>query len=99
MTDADLLLEYRNAFEKRMKQDVGSSNCHDAALRAVYERGRRDGALLLREELSVLVAHSGATDRREWHTVGAWLYPGEGILEGKLVTDHIAGGGKVGRDD
>ena len=27
-----------------------------------------------------LASHSGKSDRREWHTVGAWLHPGERIV-------------------
>ena len=30
---------------------------------------------------SVLARHSGETDRREWHNVGTWLYPGNEIVE------------------
>lgn len=30
--------------------------------------------------IDVLASHSGKSDRREWHTVGAWLQPGERIV-------------------
>lgn len=31
----------------------------------------------------VLARHSGKTERREWHSVGTWLYPGDEIVERK----------------
>ena len=90
MTSPDLLRELRTLFFDAARRAVNRDGQDDGML-AVYERGRRDGATQQRDELSVLVAHSGATDRREWHTVGAWLYPGEAIYEGRihdtLVTD------------
>lgn len=33
--------------------------------------------LRLLGEAETLAAHSGETKRREWHNVGAWLYPGD----------------------
>ena len=83
ITDADLLRAYEQAFNQRMTAVDGiSSRCHAAGLRAVAAYA----AAQQRDELSVLVAHSGATDRREWHTVCAWLHPGEAIYEGRLLT-------------
>ena len=32
------------------------------------------------QDESVLAKHSGTTDRREWHSVSEWLYPGEEIV-------------------
>ena len=86
MTSPDLLRELRKVY--------ATSESREAALLAVYERGRRDGATQQRDaqaaELTVLATHSGETSRREWPgAYGSWLYPGEAIYEGKLLTTLV----------
>ncbi|MFO0449506.1 MAG: hypothetical protein ACK52I_12750 [Pseudomonadota bacterium] len=34
----------------------------------------------MRQRAALRDLHSGKSDRREWHTVGAWLHPGERIV-------------------
>ena len=90
MTDEELLKVYNVKFvkvydvkfEEMPYDEPEEQTAHVAALRAVYERGREDGARAQRNDYTVLAAHSGATTHREWHSsVGAWLYPGDSIVE------------------
>lgn len=37
-----------------------------------------------------LASHSGKSNRREWHTVGAWLHPGERIVIVREDDDALA---------
>ena len=80
VTDEELLKVYDGVFlnrEATFGQQLTLSE-HTTSMRAVYERGRSDGA---RGDDCVLAAHSGLTVHREWRTASAWLYPGDSIVE------------------
>ena len=92
MTDADLLRVYEG----------NGNEGHVYGLRAVYERGRRDGATQQRDMPptdSMLRAADDYGDTRTLKMV--WRGRCYDLFTSMqraapLVTDHIAGGGKVG---
>lgn len=85
MTPEELRRVYDEACENRFAKflecvtmpGAGEVNeaCRDSGLRAVFEAGAR-----AERDEDTLAKHSGNSTNREWHSVGAWLHPGDEIV-------------------
>jgi hypothetical protein len=64
-----LLIQQWVEFARQLERELNAAQARIAELERALDPANYD----------VLASHSQADGRREWHTVGAWLYPGDAI--------------------
>ena len=76
MSDGMLLNILRMPPELALRDEISRHQYWQRARQAADEIERLRAALVLGSE--VLASHQGSP-QREWHSAGAWLYPGDSI--------------------